>query len=94
MLGSCFQEKDKHVVSNTSELGVSELAHLMRVECDAMNNGSVFSAVNLLGATQPVLYVQTQEHYHYFISASQSCFVMLPELRSLVLFRTEYCYHV
>ena len=39
-----------------------------------MNYGSALSAVDLLGATQPVLYVQTQEHYHYFISASQSCF--------------------
>jgi hypothetical protein len=92
--GLRFQGKDKHVVSNTLELGVCELAHLMRVECDAMNNGSAFSAVNLLGATQPVLYVQTQEHYHYFISASQSCLVMLPVLRSLKLFRIESRYHV
>lgn len=69
-----FQGKDKHVVSNTLKLGVCELAHLMRAECDAMNYGSALSAVDLLGATQPVLYVQTQEHYHYFISASQSCF--------------------
>jgi hypothetical protein len=94
LLVCVFKGKISTYVSNTVELGACELAHLMRVECDAMNNGSAFSAVNLLGATQRVLYVQTQEHYNYFISASESSLATLPVLRSLKLFRIESCYHV
>jgi hypothetical protein len=84
-----FQEKDKHVVSNTLKLGVWKLAHLMKEECDAMNNGSAFLAVNLLQATQHVLCAQTQEHRQYFISASPRYSVMSPMPKSLRLFRTE-----
>lgn len=73
----CFHEDDMHVVSNTLRLQVWELAHLMKEKFHAMNNGSAFSAVNVLRAAQHVFCIQTQEHYHYFISASSRYFVKL-----------------